>query len=62
MAEEEGEKEEEKFEFDSAGQSVAYISLDQARVLAARTARENPGSYGRRWRNVAVIQAVALKT
>jgi len=52
MAEDQGKKEEEKFEFDSAGETLGYISLDQARILAMRTAREAPGAYGRRFRNV----------
>ena len=52
MAEDQGKKEEEKFEFDSAGEALGYISLDQARILAMRTAREAPGEYGRRFRNV----------
>ena len=52
MAEDQGKKEEEKFEFDSAGEALGYISLDQARVLAMRTAGEAPGEYGRRFRNV----------
>ena len=47
MAEEEGKKEEEKLEFDSTGQAVAYISLDQARVLALQHARDNREFYGR---------------
>jgi hypothetical protein len=46
MAEEAGKKEEEKFEFDSAGQAVAYISLDQARVLVLQHARDNREFYG----------------
>jgi len=41
MAGEEGKKEEEKLEFDSAGQAVVYISLDQARVLALQHARDD---------------------
>ena len=52
MAEDGGQKDEEKLEFDSAGQGFGYISLDQARVLAMRTARETPGEYGRRFTNV----------
>ena len=52
MAEDGGQKDEEKLEFDSAGQAFGYISLDQARVLAMRTAREMPGEYGRRFTNV----------
>ena len=56
---EEGKKEEEKFELDSAGQALVYISLDQARVLAMRTARETPGDYGRRFRDVLMAFEVA---
>ena len=47
MAEEQDKKDDEKVEFDSTGQAVAYISLDQARVLAMRHARENTDFYGR---------------
>ena len=46
MAEDEGKKDDEKLEFDSAGQSIGYISLDQARVLAMENARYNIGFYG----------------
>ena len=49
MAEEQG-KPEEKVEFTREGETLGYISLDQARVLAMRTARETPGAYGRRYR------------
>ena len=49
MAEGEGKKEEEKLEFDSTGQAIAYISLDQARVLAMEHARDNREFYGRRY-------------
>ena len=34
MADEVDKKEEEKFELVSAGQALAYVSLDQPRVLA----------------------------
>jgi len=50
MARDEG-KQEEKFDFTREGESLGYISLDQARVLAMRTARETPGDYGRRFRS-----------
>ena len=46
MAEDEGKKEEEKFDFTPEGESLGYISLDQARVLAMSTARDAPGDYG----------------
>ena len=48
MAEDQG-KEEEKFEFDSAGEALGYISLEQGRVVAMQTARDEPGDYGRRF-------------
>jgi hypothetical protein len=46
MVDEEDKKDEEKIEFDSAGEAVEYISSDQAQVLARRTARAEPGEYG----------------
>ena len=52
VAENEGKKEEGKFEFTPEGEALGYISLDQARILAMRTSREAPGAYGRRFRNV----------
>ena len=45
----EDELQEDKFEFDSAGQVVGYISLDQARALALRYARDNQDFYGSRY-------------
>ncbi|MCI0780975.1 MAG: hypothetical protein J4N93_06750, partial [Chloroflexi bacterium] len=51
MAEEEG-KQEEKFDFTAEGEALGYISLAQARLLAMQSARETPGDYGRRFRNV----------
>ena len=51
MAEEQ-EKQQEKFELTPEGESLGYISLDQARLLAMRTAREAPGAYGQRFGNV----------
>ena len=59
MAEDEGKREEEKFEFTRDGEALGYISLDQARVLAMRTARETPGAYGRRFANVPMAFEVA---
>ena len=49
MPEEESKREEEKLEFTPEGEFVGYISLDQARVLALRHARDNPEFYGRRY-------------
>ena len=46
-------KDEEKTDaFTPEGEAVGYISLDQARVLAMRTARDEPGAYGRRFRQI----------
>ena len=45
-------KQVEKFEFTPEGETLGYISLDQARVLAMSTARETPGAYGRRFRRM----------
>ena len=44
MAAEESEQE-RKFDFTAEGEALGYISLDQARVLAIRHARENTGFY-----------------
>ena len=47
----EGEgKQEEKFDFTPEGESLGYISLDQARVMAMSIARETPRRYGWRYR------------
>ena len=47
MAEDEGKQDDDKLEFDSAGQALGYISLDQARVLALQHARDNREFYGK---------------
>ena len=52
MVEDEGNKQEEKFEFTAEGEALDYISLAQARMLAMQTARETPGDYGRRFSSV----------
>ena len=41
MVEDGDKKDEEKLELNSAGQTIAYISLDQACVLALQYARDN---------------------
>ncbi|MDP6801470.1 MAG: hypothetical protein FI707_01200 [SAR202 cluster bacterium] len=46
-----GDKE-DSFEFTDEGEAVEYIGLDEARVLAMRTAAETPGAYGRRFEGV----------
>ena len=44
MAEDQRKQEEEKFDFTREGEALGYIWLDQARVLAMRTAGETPGA------------------
>ena len=61
MVEDNGENE-DKFEFDYAGEARGYISLDQARVLAMRTAMEAPGAYGRRFQGVPMAFDVVEET
>ena len=51
MSEDQDDKE-EKFDFTHEGEALGYISLDQARVLAMRTARETPGAYGRAFSSI----------
>ena len=46
MIDDEGKKEEEKFEFTPEGDALGYIFLDQARVPAIQHARDNPDFYG----------------
>jgi hypothetical protein len=45
--------EEEKFDFTTEGEG--YISLDEARVLAMRTAVETPGNYGSAYQGVGML-------
>ena len=52
---EEEEKKEDKFDFDPAGETMGYVSLKQARVLAMRTARDDPGNYGARFAGVRMV-------
>ena len=54
MAEEEGKKEEEKFEFDAAGEALGYISMAQARLAAMQATRETPGDLGGRFSGVSM--------
>ena len=58
MADAEGKKEEDKFEFDAAGEVIGYISLEQARLLAIQHARDNTDFYGPRYANVALFWEV----
>ena len=49
MAGDEDNQKEENFEFDTAGEVMGYISLDQARVLALRYGRDHQDFYGPRY-------------
>ena len=49
------DKKEDSFEFDSAGEAVGDISMEQARVVAVRTARDSPGNYGRSYAAVRMV-------
>ena len=44
---------EEKFDaFTPEGEALGYISLEQARLVAMQTARDDPGNYGSRFSGV----------
>ena len=45
-APEEAKQDVDKIDFTTEGETLGYISLDQARVLALRLARENTDAYG----------------
>ena len=47
MTDDQDKKDDEELELEPAGQSLGYISSDQARVLALQHARDNRGFYGR---------------
>ena len=55
MAGDPGRKEEEKFEFTPEGEALGYISLEQARVVAMQTARDEPGNYGNRFSGTQMV-------
>ena len=55
MVDEDDKKEEQKFEFDAAGEVISYISREQAVVLAMQTADIEPGNYGPRYRGVRMV-------
>lgn len=49
------EKKDDEFGFDSAGQALGYISLEQAQIAASRHVRENRNFYGPRYANREMI-------
>ena len=57
MALDEG-KQEEKCDFTSEGESLSYISLDQARVRAIEHARDNRDFYGPRYSQMDLVWEV----
>lgn len=59
MAEEERKEDFNKIEFTTEGETLGYISLEQARLLAMQTARDNPGNYGRRFSGSRMVFDVA---
>ena len=59
MAEDEGKKEEEKFDLTQTGESLGYITLEQARIQAIQHARDNTGFYGPRYARVNLVWEVA---
>jgi len=59
MAEEERKEDLDKIEFTTQGETLGYISLEQARLLAMQTARDNPGNYGRRFSGSRMVFDIA---
>lgn len=58
MAENQGDKEDKFDPFDPSGQTLGYISLEQARVLAMRHAAENPDFYGPAYSGINLVREV----
>ena len=57
MAEDPGKKD-DKFEFTPEGESVEYISLGDARVMAIRHARDNTEIYGAEYQDTSLVWRV----
>lgn len=53
------ESDKEKFDFNAEGESLGYISLAQASLLAIQTASQAPGEYGSRISGTALVFEVA---
>ena len=49
-------KDQEKLEYTPEGEVLSYISMDQARALALRTARENTDFYGPTYSDQGFVQ------
>ena len=55
MIEDQDKEDEGKIDFTPQGEALGYISLDQARVLAMRTARDNPAFYGPNYPEISLV-------
>jgi TolB protein len=62
MAEQQDDKQEEKFEFNSAGEVQGYISLEEAGVQAIEYARDNPEFYSSRYQAAGLVWEVSSST
>ena len=54
MAQDELNKE-DKFDFTAEGEAKDFVTLDQARLIAMQTARDQPGNYGARLRGESMV-------
>ena len=54
MAEEEGKKEEEKFDFTLEGEALGYIGLDQALIRGIEHARDHTDFYGSAYQGISL--------
>ena len=54
MAEDQNKKE-KKIDFTSTGETLGYIGIDQARVLAIRHAQDNPEFYGEPYSGINMV-------
>ena len=61
VEQENGKKEEEKFEFTSEGEEIGYISLEQARVQAMEHAGDNTEFYGATYDGVRLAFCLGVK-
>ena len=58
MAEDQGNKEDKFDQFTAAGESLGYVTLEQARILAIQHARDNTDFYGRTYGGVNLVWEV----
>jgi FKBP-type peptidyl-prolyl cis-trans isomerase len=60
MTQESADKQ-DPFDFNAEGEAIGYISLQQARILAMRTAADQPGSYGQSLTGVGMVYEVVAQ-